>query len=284
MSLLAIGSLILASLIWGWSFPATKGLLENINPLWLNLITFGISGFIFVIIAVIRKKSLLFRLKQGALLGILIALVETPQILGLSLTSSSNTALITGVGILLAPLFESIYRRTQPGKKYILALILGTIGLYLITGGIGTIVPGDFLVLICAIFLGIYIFTTDVFEHKKKSSLVSLCAQQFLTISVISLILIILFQIPLNLTSVQNYGKEILLITLFPTLLAYFLEDFGQEKVNTITASFLLVLEPVFGALFSVLLLVDSFSPLKLVGSVILIFSIALSILHKKKG
>lgn len=284
MSLLAIGSLLLASLIWGWSFPATKDLIENIHPLWVNVFTFGISGLIFVIIALITKKRILFRLKQGIVLGILITLVETPQILGLSLTSSSNTALITGVGILLAPLFESTYKRTLPQKKYLLTLFLGFIGLYLITGGISSIVPGDILVFICAIFLGLYIFSTDLFEHKNKSSLVSLCAQQFLTISMISFVLVLIFQVPLNLTSLQTYSKELFLIMLFPTLLAYFLEDFGQKKVNIITASFLLVLEPVFGAFFSVLLAEDTFSAMKLLGSVILIFSIALSILHKKRA
>lgn len=154
--------MVLANVIWGTTFVATKPMLDRVPPLTVAAGRFGIALLVMLpLLGKSGKRPALGR--DVALLGFTgVFLLYLTQNLGLAYTSAANGALIHGgipvlTALLAVPVLgERLDRRRLGG---ILASLAGVFMVVLLgnAGGLGVSALGDTLLLVSAVALAAYL-------------------------------------------------------------------------------------------------------------------------------
>ena len=162
--------------------------------------------------------------------------------------------------------------------------ILAVGGLYLISV-VGTPILefGDLLLLIGAFFWAAHIMVIDRFVDRVNPIMYS--SVQFLTVSVISFVCMLLFEIPdFSLASLYASTINILYAGIMSSGVAYTLQIVGQKNSDPTAAAIIFSSESVFCAIGFVLLLGDKLSFASICGCVLIFAGIILSQLDFKKS
>ena len=103
-------SLIFVSLIWGSSFVIVKDTLIYLNEYFLLVIRFAIATGILGLYLLLKKINPFKRnvLKEGAILGLILFIALGTQTIGLKYTTATNSAFITGLYVILTPIFSKL--------------------------------------------------------------------------------------------------------------------------------------------------------------------------------
>lgn len=104
--------------VWGSTFVLIKGALVDATPGAFNLVRMSLA---FVLLAVVYHRSLRAirrsQLAAGALVGLCLAAGYQFQTTGLARTTPSKSAFITGLVVVLVPLFSAIPALRPPGAR-----------------------------------------------------------------------------------------------------------------------------------------------------------------------
>jgi len=104
--------------VWGATFVLVKGALVDATPAAFNLVRMTLA---FAVLAVIYHRSWrglrLHQVGAGALVGLCLALGYQFQTTGLARTTPSKSAFITGLVVVLVPLFSAIPGLRPPGAR-----------------------------------------------------------------------------------------------------------------------------------------------------------------------
>ena len=125
--------------VWGSTFVLIKGALANATPAAFNLVRMTLA---FLVLAAAYHGS--WRTMQrwqmglGALVGLCLAIGYQFQTIGLVRTTASKSAFITGLVVVLVPLFSAIPRLRPPGVRppqwnAFVAAALAFVGIVLLT-------------------------------------------------------------------------------------------------------------------------------------------------------
>lgn len=164
-------ALLLTTLIWGATFPATKAALEQIPPLSFLLLRFFL-GAVLVTLWFLLARHRLHRgravLAAGAVATVFLFLGYVLQTVGLRYTTASNSAFLTALYVIFVPL---IMRRFEP--RVLLATAVATAGLWLLVKPSASMNLGDLLTLGCAVAFAGHIACLERFtrEHDAPSLL-----------------------------------------------------------------------------------------------------------------
>jgi drug/metabolite transporter (DMT)-like permease len=267
-------ALFFVSLLWGLSFVFTKDYLEVMNPLVFTGYSFLLSGIFFVAVAAYQKKKLSFRLREGILLGVLLFLMEGPQMIGLSETTAANTAFITSVGILLIPILEWLIYKRDLKRATIFALVVALVGIHLLTGGVNNFNVGDVWIVLAAFGALFYMVYLDHFEKEKNSTMMVLCAQQFLTVGVVSLVIAYVSNAPFGYISGEGSLVPFFWLTLIFTLVPYLLLQWAERSADEVQVTFYSVLEPVVGGLAAWTIGPELATPGMMLGGGLIVFAL----------
>ena len=118
MKLRAYVLMVLVVAIWGSTFVVIKGALNDATPAAFNLIRMTLA---FVLLCAVYHRT--WRSMQrgyiaaGAIVGLCLALGYQFQTTGLARTTPSKSAFITGLVVVLVPLFSSIPGLRPPGAR-----------------------------------------------------------------------------------------------------------------------------------------------------------------------
>lgn len=158
--------LVMITMIWGATFVVIKNALPDISVLLFNAVRVGLAA---VTLMVVFHREL-WRMERGAmgyglLLGTLLWAGSELQILGLRFTMPSKSAFLTGVAVVLVPVFLAIFWRRPVGIWSGAGVGSAFVGLYLLTvpasghGGLNleSINHGDVLTLSCAVVFAFHI-------------------------------------------------------------------------------------------------------------------------------
>src|ERR1700739_3174883 len=104
--------------VWGSTFVLIKGALADATPAAFNLIRMTLA-FLLLAIAYHRSWRGIHRgqLAAGVLVGFFLAAGYQFQTTGLARTTPSKSAFITGLMVVLVPLFSSIPALRPPGAR-----------------------------------------------------------------------------------------------------------------------------------------------------------------------
>lgn len=157
-------ALLLTTLIWGATFPATKAALEQIPPLSFLLLRFLLGALIvgawFVVVRhrVHRGREVLY---ASGIATIFLFLGYVLQTVGLRYTSASNSAFLTALYVIFVPL---ILRRFD--GRVMLATAIATAGLWLLVKPSASMNVGDLMTLGCAVAFAGHIVCLERFTRR----------------------------------------------------------------------------------------------------------------------
>ena len=157
-------ALLLSTLIWGATFPATKAALEQLPPFSFLFLRFMIglmvTWLLFRVLGwpLLRDRALL---RRSAIATVFLFVGYATQTVGLRYTTASNSAFITALYVVLVPLFlRRFERRTW------LAAGLATVGLWLLVNPSAAVNRGDLLSVACAAAFAAHIVCLEFYTKQ----------------------------------------------------------------------------------------------------------------------
>lgn len=263
--------LILVTVIWGTTFPIFKIALPGVSPFVFNGLRFLVAGLISLLFT--KKPAI----KTGIILGIVIGFGYLAQTWGITLTTASKSGFITSLYIVIVPFFSYMIEKQKVSKVQIVGFPLAFLGSYLLSGGIEGFNTGDLLNLLCAFCFALHVVLITHLSKEKEPK--DLLAFQFLTAAAINFIAGLgqSWSMPAFTLRVVFYAA------VFPSIIALFIQMKYQKKVGSNTTALIFVGEPIFAMIFSFLFIGEKMNTIQIIGGGILIFSILLASLEKKK-
>jgi drug/metabolite transporter (DMT)-like permease len=183
-------ALLLSTLVWGATFPATKVVLEQLLPFAFLSVRFLIGLSLGVAIALLWQGRLhadRLTLRLSAIASVFMFLGYALQTVGLRYTSASNSAFITALYVVLVPL---LLRRYE--MRTWLSALLAMLGLWLLVNP--TLVPfaptltpssdvlwGDLLTLASAFAFAAHIACLE--SYTRRTDAVSLFVWQLIVVT-----------------------------------------------------------------------------------------------------
>ncbi|MCP4764594.1 MAG: DMT family transporter, partial [archaeon] len=157
---LSILLLIITTILWGTSFIITRTIIEVIPPMFYMGLRFFMAGIAFIPFIKQFKKISKEEIKISFVAGFLYFVAIGTQTLGMTdiNTTASKAGFLTGLNVILVPIFLAIFFREKISKRIWIAVVLAIIGTYILSSnnGINSISIGDILIIICAIFCAFY--------------------------------------------------------------------------------------------------------------------------------
>jgi drug/metabolite transporter (DMT)-like permease len=189
------------------------------------------------------SKKFIFR---GIFAGILLGSGYIFQTFGLTNTTVSNTGFITGLYLVFTPLISLIILRRHVLKIQWLAVLLATIGLFLISFNGVSIGLGETLVLISAILYGAHFVALG--EWSDGGNTYALTLIQITTLAVMAFLFTVKdgFQLPPD----SSVWLAVLFTAFFATFLAFLVQTKAQSVMSATAASVLLATETPFAVVF----------------------------------
>lgn len=273
----------IAVILWSASFIATKIAYDVFAPQMVGFIRFFVSAILLGAVRIItheRVKPTGKDIRIIALSGLLgITLYFAAENVGVKLTTASNASLIVASYPAITVLFEFIIYRIKPNAKKVIGIVLAFIGIAILTtiqNGDNTskALMGNLLLIAAGVIWAFYNFITRSVAEKYSP----------LTLSYYQMLFGTAFFIPLVILEGGTIGEFTIssIIALFYlsigcSVTAFLLYNFGLKKLSAATSISLMNLVPVFGILFSALLLHETITLRQIVGGIVVIVGVILS-------
>ena len=162
-------ALILTTLIWGATFPATKAALAQIPPFSFMFLRFLLGAILAVGVYLAVGGRLRFDrelLRMSGIATIFLFLGYVTQTVGLQYTTASNSAFITVLYVIFVPLF---LRRFQ-GRAWFSAALALT-GLWFLVEPSLKMNVGDLWTLTCAVAFAAHIACMEAYSRRGEPAL-----------------------------------------------------------------------------------------------------------------
>ena len=268
----AVFWLILVCLVWGVSFTITKEILRLASPLVFMGLRFGLGALVLLgsLRALTREE-----LAGGVVLGLLFWGGFAFQVSGLAETTPSRSAFITSLSTPLVPLVSFLVHRSLPRVHVIAGVVLAGIGMYFLTlpdtGGQG-INRGDLLTLGCAVLFAGQIVAAGHFS--RRSAPVRLLAVEMATAALLSFLLAPVLETPRLIPS-GVFLSALLFLTL-SGLWTFYMQLRAQQVLSPTHTALIFMLEPVFAAFTSFIVLGERLSTVQWLGAALILAAMAL--------
>jgi drug/metabolite transporter (DMT)-like permease len=262
-SLKAHLSLVAMTLIWGATFVVIKNALYDISPFLFNAIR---MSFAALILAIAFHKQLrgmkLGAIRSGALVGFFLFLGNELQTTGLKYTSASKSAFLTGVSVVLVPVFLALFWKRSLNRWSMAGVLLAFTGLYLLTvprsSGMGfdfsSLNRGDLYTLGAAVSFAFHIIVIGHVTQEHRW-------QQITVVQVVVTALLLIltsaaFETP-QVTWTARVYWGIAITACLSLALAFAVQAWAQQFTPATHAALIFSLEPVFAWITSFVFLAE---------------------------
>ncbi|MDD5630301.1 MAG: EamA family transporter [Elusimicrobia bacterium] len=270
--------LVYCSAVWGATFFMVKDALADVGAVPMVAYRFLLAA-LCLLPWVLRHRRPAALLWEGFILSLILAGLYVSQTVSLGYTTASNCAFITGLFVVLVPLYLlAFYRRPLRPAQW-LAVTVAVAGLWLLTGGLSGVNRGDALSLVAAATYAGHLLFTDKCV-RAEADVVLLAFHQFWMTAALAFLACAALRLPMAVAGPRGWGV-ILFLALFPTLSAFFLQILIQKKLPPLTVSLGFSLEPVFAALFAWTVGGEAFVGRKAVGGLFIVAAMVLGELNR---
>ena len=268
-------ALVAICAIWGLTFVMVKDAVELIP-----VTTFLAYRFLpaALIVAVVFRRHLTGLGKSGVIAGVVMGAFLTGgylfQTLGLERTSAANAGFITGLFVVLTPLFGAALLRQRASALAWGAAALSTLGLYLLSGSggrEGAELTGDALVFLCACSFSLHILATD--RAIRTHHYGALLAVQLGVTGAFCFVLAGL-QGDLVLPDSSTVWSALVVTSLFASALGFFVQTYAQRHAEPARIALILTSEPVFAGAFAYLIHDDRLGATGWLGAALIMLAI----------
>ncbi len=258
--------LLLAVIIWGWNFVASKIVLEHVSP--INLMGFRLLIGLPLMYTLIRWRGKKFDFKghrRGLILGsIFITAHFAIQFTGIKYTSATNTGWLIGAVPLVTAVLAYFILKERITRYAAIGIIIATAGIVLLISK-GDITDlnwlssvGDWLVLGSCFTWGFYtVFTRDL--SRDCDPLITTFTV-LITPTIIGTAFIIF---TFDTSVIKQFTIEVVIaflyLGIFGTALAHWFWQEGVARLGAARAGIFLYLEPIATTMLAVPYLNESF-------------------------
>ena len=268
----AYAALLVAALLFGTTFVVVKDAVAGFPPLAFVGWRFLIGAGVLLVLAVPRTLTVW---RDGAIAGLLLLVGFGFQTAGLVTTGASNSALITGLYVVITPLLGAAWRKRAPTSWVIIASVLAVVGMAMLTVTDGfSVGSGDLLTVLCAVgFAGHIVFVS---ESAHRHPVVPFTAVQLLVTALGGLALSGIFE---GLPVPTDREWPALIVTgAGVSAVAFLLQVWAQTRVGADRAAVVLTAEPVFGVLAAAVLIGERLTINGWVGAALILLAIQLAL------
>ncbi|NPA80925.1 MAG: EamA family transporter [Thermotogae bacterium] len=263
-------ALLLASLLWGTSFPATEIALGSFSP---GIIIF--SRFLFstlLLMAALRTIPVLTR--DVIVAGLLNAVAFGLQFFGQPLTTASKVAIISNTFPIFTAMISPLILREYPTLRSLIAMAVGLAGVMLVGNlhDFHRLNLGDLMNLGASLSYALYV----VFSRRAMRS-ISPTTFTVSTGAVSTLVSVAYIRPAFRFAPTPAGAVALIWLVLFPSTLGYLLYAYGISRRGAISSSVLILSTVLFGALASMLLLGERLAPPEWVGLLLIAVAILLA-------
>ena len=242
--------LFFVTIIWGLTFILVKAALNDAPPFSFAALRFGLATLITLLIV---NKNIITITKNeiigGILCGFLLFLGYAFQNFGLMNTTATKSAFITSVSVLIVPLLLVAMDIQKVKLRIWFAVVLATLGLYLLILPGGGINIGDVITFGCAVCFALHIIAQDNYLKKEIRLLPFVCIQ-LASVTLISFIHAQVFE-PEAIIWSTRLTNAIIITGIFATLIAFLIMIWAQKILNPSETAIIFAMEPVAAAFFA---------------------------------
>jgi len=265
---------VVASSLWGISFPITKLGLEEISPILFAFLRYLLTSFLFLIMALSYKNFFEVDYKYLAIFGLVsVTLPVVLQNVGLKYTSAYISGFIQSTGPIYTLILAYIFLNERITKHKLIGLALAIAGTYFIVSpkGGGNFI-GNLLVLFSAISYSIGgIMAKNLLIKGYNPLQIIAFASFFGTIFLAPLIFIE------NIEFSKSSIPFILYLAIFPTFIAYILWYSAMEKMEVSKLSFFVYLIPILSLISSHIILKEEMKLMTILAGFVVLIGIAIA-------
>ncbi|MFW2499870.1 DMT family transporter [Clostridium diolis] len=275
-----------AVVLWSASFIATKLAYETFAPIQLAAVRTLFAVILFWFMRKITsnneqiQKEDRIRIALSGFLGI--TLYFAIENIGVSMTSSSNSALIVASFPAVTTLLEFFIYHSKPNIKKVLGIILAIIGVAVLTqinvDGNSKSMLGNIILIGAGVVWAFYNFITR--DLTNKYSAMTLTYYQMLAGFIFFLPFVIIEGKTWRMPTMTS-ASALIYLSVGCSIVAFLLYNLGLRKLSASISVSLMNLVPVLGLIFSILILHESVSTVQILGGIIVIIGVILSSIQK---
>ncbi len=250
-TLLATLALLAVTACWGSTFFLIKDLLDRLPVLDFLAVRFLIATATLCVLfpRALGRLSAAAR-KQAAVLGLLYGLAQILQTAGLAHTPASVSGFITGMYVICTPLFAAPLLRQRIGLATWGAVLLAVSGLGVLTLSGLSVGYGEALTLVAAMLYALHIVGLGAWSRAEDAV--------GMTIVQLAVITAVCFAVTapdgIELPSRAGDWASVVYMAVFAAGLALWFQTWAQAHLPPTRSAIIMSMEPVFAALFAVLL------------------------------
>ncbi len=271
---------IIASSLWGTSFPAIKIGLFYMDALIFVFLRFFIATLIMLIFAVVTKNfSFDFVNKRLIIfLGLTNGIAYLLQYIGMTYTSASNSSLLVNLTVVWVALLSPLIIKERISKKKIVGVILSIIGIFFITTNLDINnlnlgeTSGNLIVIAAGIVWALFIIYNKPLVNKNNNMIQSFA--WLLLFTMLPLIPVVPFSINSFLNLPLEAWMAIIYTAIFCWIIPYHLWAKGLKNISPVTSSVILLNEILVAILISVFFLGEILTLITGVGALFIIIAI----------
>ncbi|RLI66917.1 MAG: hypothetical protein DRO88_00725 [Promethearchaeia archaeon] len=270
---------------YGTFYSVFKILLQDFPVFWLCWIRMFIAFIVLFPFLIFNRKIRDFSrhyILPSFLLAFVFFIGLLAQSFSLQTISAGTAGFVTVSFVIITPFFAWLILKTIPKKSLLLSVFLVVIGYFVMfydfSGHFFFFGIGEFLNFIGALVIALQIVLFEKFTQKFDTMLITLA--QFAWVNILMLITLLITGewVSLNEPSFNQWSWMIYL-GIFATIIPFLAQFWGQKQIPSVSTAIIISFEPIFAALFGVLLLQEIISVNFYWGAMLIFIGVLSSIL-----
>jgi drug/metabolite transporter (DMT)-like permease len=274
--------LILVTAAWGLTFPLIKSALADAAPMTFLALRFTLAALILAPFLAGPLRVPDWRAAgAGLLLGVILGTGWVLQTFGLTLTTASKSAFLTGTCVVFVPVFSRWFERGRPERSAVTGALVAALGIALLTRPESMRFNlGDWLTLGCAVMFALEIVALQILSQRHAP-----WAFMWPAIAATALMAAAgaILERPQVAWTPRLMGA-IAFTGIVATALALVLHMRWQRETSSVRAGVIYSLEPVFALVFAAMFFGERMPPASLVGAAVVVSGVLISELGRREA
>jgi len=269
--------LVLATLLAGMGWICSKETIQELPPFAFIGLRFAVSAFIlFPMCAHKMRQVPKKRLGIGALIGLLQGGSLSLWIYAISITTELGSgAFIMSLSMLFVPLCSWLIFKNKPSIAFWLSLPIAAFGLFMLSlNGSRWSLQGSQIFFLCSALMVSFQFIANSHFSKQIPTAVLTSVQFFFTGAFALILSAIVENWPISIS--LNTWLWFIASVLPATCLRFFVQIAGQKNTTSANAALIMILEPVWTVIFSIIWYGEQTSISKTMGCTLILLSLIL--------
>ncbi len=264
-----MGALVAITFIWGVTFVLIKSAIRHIPPLEFLSIRFLIASLLLTALVPRSFKEAIRVPRIVIPVGAALAAGYAFQTIGLVTTGATKSSLITGMFVVVTPLFGAVALRAFPKPVVAAGAFLAAAGLFLLTTGPDTTFNrGDAITLFVPFAFAVHILLMG--RYARQVSPAALASGQ-MVVAFILLAAVSVFSEALVVPRGAEVWIALLVTSVGASALAFVVMAWAQRVLSPTQAAVVCTMEPVFATACGVVVLSERLSLVGWAGAALIV-------------